>query len=122
MTGVLRRPVDFALHAAVAVMDQAGQVEAGAAAVEHGHLERVDREIGAQRPGGLPADDHPGEHVDDERDVDPAGVGLDVGQIGDPQPVRGRRPELALNHIGGPLEPVIAFGGSDPDPASPAAL
>ena len=99
-----------------------GQVGAGAAPVEHGHLERVDRQVGAQRARGLPADDHAGEHVDDERDVHPAGVGLDVGQVGDPQPVRGRRPELALDEIGGPVEAVVALGGAHAHPATPAAL
>jgi hypothetical protein len=69
----------------------------------------------------LPADDHAGEHIDDERDVHPARVGLDVGQIRDPQPVRCGRPELALDKIGGPDEPVVAFGRAHPDPASPAA-
>ena len=37
--------------------------------------------------GQLPADHHAGEHVDDEGGVDPARMRLDVGQVGDPQPV-----------------------------------
>ena len=42
--------------------------------------------------GDLPADDHPGEDVEDERDVGPPGVGADIGQVGHPQLVRrGRR-------------------------------
>ena len=90
--------------------------------VEHGHLERVDRQVGAQRPGGLPAHDHAREHVDDERDVDPTGVSLDVGQVRHPQPVRCRRPELAPDDIGGSVETAVAFGGADPDPATSAAL
>ena len=38
-------------------------------------------------------------------------MGLDVGQIGDPQPVRGRRPELSLDQIGRPVLTVIGVGG-----------
>jgi hypothetical protein len=70
----------------------------------------------------LPADDHAGEHVDDERHVHPAGVRLDVGQVRDPQPVRCRCSELALDQIGWPVEPVVALGGADPHPTPPAAL
>ena len=40
-----------------------------------------------KRLGDLPADHHAGEHVDDEGGVDPAGVRLDVGQVGHPEPV-----------------------------------
>jgi len=36
------------------------------------HLQRVQREVGAQRGGQLPADHPPGEHVDDERRVAPS--------------------------------------------------
>ena len=88
----------------------AGQVIAGALTVPHGHLQGVDGQVRAQRPGGLPADDHPGVDVDDEGHVDPAGVRLDVGQIGDPQPVRGRRPELSLDQISRSMLTVIGAG------------
>ena len=98
------------LDSAVAVMRQLRQIRALAATVEHGHLECVDRQIAAQRPRGLPADDHARVDVDDERDVDPTRVCFDVGQVGDPQPVRCRRPKLALDQIGRPVEPVIALG------------
>jgi hypothetical protein len=62
-------------------------------------LERVGGEVGAQRGGAPPADDASGVDVHDERDVDPARPGRDVGQVGDPQPVRRRRPELPLHEV-----------------------
>jgi hypothetical protein len=46
---VLRRPVEFALHAPVAVMDQADEICTCALTRPDRLLERVQREIGAQR-------------------------------------------------------------------------
>ena len=41
-----------------------------------------------------------GERVDDERGVgEHAGGQLDVGEVGDEQPIRRRRPELAVDQI-----------------------
>jgi hypothetical protein len=84
-------------------MDQPGEI-VDAAAVVHRHLERIDRQVRPQRAGGLPAHDHAGEHVDDERDVHPARVGLDVGEVRDPQDVGCRRTEVAVDQIGGPAK------------------
>ena len=47
---------------------------------------------------------------------------LDVGEVRDPQPVRCGCPELALDEIGGPIEPVITLGGANPHTATPASL
>ena len=47
---------------------------------------------------------------------------FDVGQVRDPQPVRCRGSELALDQIGRPVEAVVSFGGADPHPTAPAAL
>jgi hypothetical protein len=55
------------LHASVAVVDEPVDDLAGSGAVPDGHLQGVDGEGGAQRLGDLPADDHPGKDVDDER-------------------------------------------------------
>jgi hypothetical protein len=107
---VLRRPVEFALHTTVGVVDES--VEADVAAVPDRHLQGVQGEVGAQRTGGLPADDESAEHVDDERDVHPPGVGLDVGEIGDPQPVGGLRREAPLHEVSGPFGMLITQGGA----------
>jgi hypothetical protein len=97
-------------------------VEPAAATIVDGHLERVDGQIGAQRLRCLPADDHAREHIDDERHVHPPGVGLHVGQVRDPQPVRGRRPELPLDEVGGAVQTLVAHRGAHPDPPAPTAL
>lgn len=100
------------LDSAVAVMDQTTQVGSGAAAGPQGHVEGIQGKIGAQRGGDLPAQHDPGEHVQDERDVDPAGVGADVGQVSHPQLVRGLSDELSLDQVlrAGRLGPLGAGG------------
>jgi len=82
---VLRRSVESALDAAIRMVNQVREVLVSPGV--DGHLECVDRQVAAQRRRDLPADHSPREHVDDEGDVDPAGVGLDVGQVGNPEPV-----------------------------------
>lgn len=49
------------------------------------------------------ADDAAGEHVGDERGVDPAGEGADVGDVRDPELVRAGRGERPLHHIRRPI-------------------
>ena len=63
--------------------------------------------------------DHSGVNVDHERHVHPPGVSLDVGDVGHPQAVRGRRSELALDEIRWPVEAVVRVGGDRPGPAPP---
>ncbi len=75
-----------------------------------GHLECVDGQVAAQRGRDLPADDPPREHVDDEGDIDPAAVGLDVGEIGNPEPVGTGRCEVPLDEVSGPRQTVVAQG------------
>jgi hypothetical protein len=60
---VLRRPLDFALHAAIVVTHETG---AGLSLMDR-HLQRVQGEIGPQRCGCSPADHSAGVDVDDER-------------------------------------------------------
>ena len=63
--------------------------------------------IGAQRACDTPANDHPGEDVDDERDVDEAGPRRHVGEIGDPQGIGPRRRERAVHQVRRPGRRVI---------------
>ena len=74
---------------------------AGALALPDGHLQGVQGEIGAQMAGRLPADDEAAEDVEDERDVDEAGPGTDIREVGDPETVRGGRREVALDEVVG---------------------
>jgi hypothetical protein len=55
------------LHAPVRVVHQSGVLVL--AAGPHRHLQRVEGQIGAQGVGDPPANDAPGEHVDDEGDL-----------------------------------------------------
>jgi hypothetical protein len=80
-------------------MDQTADVPAGPPAGPQAHLQRVEREVGAQRAGQLPADHPPGEHVGDEGGVDPSGEGSAVGDVGDPQLVWAGRGEGPFNQV-----------------------
>ena len=64
-------------------------------------LQRVEHEAGVGRALTPPADDPPGEGVDDEGDVDEAGPGRDIGEVGHPQRVRPRRLELPVDPSSG---------------------
>ena len=98
--GVANREI---LHAPVRVMDQFVEALAASGAGPDRLLQRVEGEVGAQRAGGLPADDHPRVDVGDERDVDEPRPGADVGQVGDPEPVRGAGDEAAIDEIPRPV-------------------
>ncbi len=54
-----------------------------------GHVQGVYDQFGAQVIGDGPADREAGEHVDHDRAVDPALAGAVLGDVGDPQLVRG---------------------------------
>ena len=64
-----------------------------------GHLERRDDEFGAQMVGHVPPDNPAAERVLDGGEVEPALPGAQVGHVGDPQHVRRRGPELALDEV-----------------------
>src|SRR6266496_2213233 len=49
----------------------------------------------------------------DEGDTDPAAGGLDGRQVGDPQAIRRRRPELASDQVERPITRLVADGGPD---------
>src|SRR5438874_5566337 len=78
----LRRPLESALHTAIAVVDEAAAPNRQS--LMQSLLQRVEHEVGVSRAGDTPADDAPREGVDDEGDVDEAGPGRDVGEVGHP--------------------------------------
>jgi hypothetical protein len=78
-----------------------------------GHLQGVEGEIGAQRSRGLPADNEARGHVDDEGDVDPPRVCLDIGQIGHPETARCLGTELAIDQVCRPSRGLVREGGAD---------
>src|SRR6476660_3121002 len=85
---VLRRPVESALTARVAVRDQPAQA-AGAVqgASEERMLYGVENQVGGHRPGGPPAHDPATVSVDDKRHVDEPHPGRHIGEVGHPKPI-----------------------------------
>jgi hypothetical protein len=60
-----RRPIESALHSAVGVVDQPGQVGVLPAALPDGLFQGVEGQVGAQAGARAPADDPAGEPADD---------------------------------------------------------
>lgn len=89
VTGVLAAPV--------AVMDHPGDMPAAAV---HGHANRVDDQVGLAVRRHRPADDQAAEDVGNACQVEPALHRRHVGDVGDPQLVRGRRDEVAVDAVG----------------------
>ena len=96
------------LTASVIVMDQSRESEI-VARVDR-HLECVQGEVTAQRRGRLPPHNAATEHVDDERDVDPSGVRLHVGQIRHPETIGCRSDELSIDEVLGAMLVLITDG------------
>lgn len=88
---------------AVAVIFELGEVPASPAAGPDSHLQRVEGEIGVQAARELPAHDTTGEHIDDERGVNPSGEGADIGNVGNPEAVWGRRGEPPFDQVRRPV-------------------
>jgi hypothetical protein len=80
----LRRPIDFALTAPVAVDDAVGHVVAFSGTSGHRGLQRRDREAGLHpRVDGV-AHDPVGEDVLDRAEVELALTGAMLGDVGQP--------------------------------------
>src|SRR3954469_18946526 len=94
---MLRRSVESALHAPVAMVHEPAALDRPA--LVQGLLERVEHEAGVSAPRNSPADDAPGVSIDHEGHVDEARPGRDVGEVGDPEHVRARRLELPVDAI-----------------------
>ncbi len=129
--GVLDRDV---LAAAIGVMDKAGSFDRPP--LMESLLEGVEHEAGMHRAAGPPAGacpraggarpgDAAGKDVDDEGDVDEAGPGGDVCEVGDPEPVRRRGPERGIDPVERASGCLVAHRGADrlaPDRALQAHL
>jgi len=73
----------------------------GGTALGGRHLKGIQHAGGVQRVLHGPADDAPTEHIEDDREIEEAGGGGDVRDVGDPQLIGRRRAEDPLNEIGG---------------------
>src|SRR5438093_13197575 len=69
------------------------------AASGDGHPERVEHEVGFQVVAHRPADDPAAEDVLDGGEEEEALAGLDVLEIADPEPVRLRAGEVAVDQV-----------------------
>jgi hypothetical protein len=107
---VLRRPLEFTLHAAVAMVDEPGKV---ALALPEGHLQGVEGKVGSQVVGRLPAADEAAESIKDEGHTDKPRPGAHGGQVGDPEAVRGGGGTVALHEIVGTQGALIGSGRKD---------
>ena len=76
-------------------------------------FQRVEHEAGMRRPAHPPADDPSRIGVDDKGDIDEARPGRDVGEVGDPQHVRRRGMELAIDVIERAWCRLVAHRGAD---------
>jgi len=117
---VLQRPLEFALRALVGVAHEL-EVGAGLSGPER-HPDGVEHEVSAHVAGELPADDHAGEHVDQEREEHAPLPGPQVGEVPDPQDVGPRRGELALDEIWALVRQRIGDRGAPSLPAPLGAL
>lgn len=79
------------LHALVAVVHEPVGAVTCSGGVPQPHLQGVEGQVGAQAARQLPTHHPAGEHVDDERGVDPPGERADVGDVSDPQLPRAGR-------------------------------
>src|ERR1700726_1928283 len=61
-----------------------------------------------------PADDLAAVEVHDRGQIEPSLIGLDVGDVGEPDPVRRGGDEVALEQVRGDREVVAAIGGAHP--------
>src|SRR4051812_41388015 len=110
----LRRPLEPGLRASVRVMDAALWWRAGA----DGSLQRRDRDPRLHRPADRIADHLARPGVEDGREIDEARADGDLGEIGNPEPVRPVRHE-ALGQIGEDRLVMVAVGGCDEASAVP---
>jgi len=93
---VLRRPVEFALTASVAVEDDPG---CGPTPNTGGHGERVEDELGAHVLGHRVAQQSPAAQVEDRRQVEPALTGRDVGNVANPSNIGPAGSEPAADQV-----------------------
>src|SRR3954468_4759073 len=61
-----------------------------------------------------PADDPPAVQVHDGGQIEPSLAGLDIGDIGEPDPVQRGGGEVAIEQIGRDRQVVLTVGGPDP--------
>ena len=92
------------------------EVSAGLACTDR-HPKRIQHQRSAHVRRQLPADDHAGEHVEHEAEVDDPLPAPQIREIPDPQAVRGVRGEVTFDQVPGADSVRIGFGGPPRLPA-----
>jgi hypothetical protein len=78
-----------------------------------GHVQGGENQAAFQRFSQRPTDDAPGEQIEDDRQVQPAFAGVDVGDIGGPARIGRFDRKLPIQKVLGNRQRVIAVGGDD---------
>ena len=76
------------------------------ASLSEGHVQRVEHQLGAQVIGHRPAHHAAAEHIEHHGEIDEPGRGRDVGDVGDPQPVRALGVERGVPNSAGSKQPI----------------
>ena len=77
------------------------------------HVQGIKHQLPGERAGHRPADDAAAKGVEHDGEVDKARPGRDVGNVGDPQPVRRLRGEVALDQVGRLTTIALDRGGDE---------
>jgi len=87
---------------------------AGGALLPQRHVESLEHQLGAQIRLHRPAHDASTEGVEYYRQIEKAGPGRDVGDIGHPEPIGRGRAEVARDQIRRGPRGALAHGGGYP--------
>ena len=91
---VLRQPIESALRAAVRMNHRTNGF-----AAQPDHVQGVGDQLRTQMIGDRTTHHAAGEHIEDDRGVDPALTRAVLGDVGDPQPVRALGDESAVDQV-----------------------
>src|SRR5438445_727372 len=91
---VLRRPLEFTLAALIRVMNDVRRPT-----LRDGHIQRGQDELSPEMGFHRPADHASAPDIEDDGEIEEAGPGRHVGDVRDPQLIRARAGELAVDEI-----------------------
>ncbi len=89
------------LAAVLAALVRVVHQRLGLAAAPDGHHQRIEHELGGHLRAHRPADGAAAEEIQDDRQIQPAFAGADVGEVGDPLLVGAGGLKLPVEHVRG---------------------
>lgn len=84
------------MNAPVAMMDKSFRIRLTRG---QGLIQSIEHHLGIGGRGDFPANDAARKDVDDERYIDEAYSGSDIGEVGNPENVRSQRLELSVHFV-----------------------